>query len=229
MQDAVAGRCAAAAGACYRASVEGLAGAHRGVKMQLKRQLEHTDAALMSWHDVMQAWATDSAFNAWFADELAQVPFQDFFWETVPVTQQSADSQPFECVVLDAEGVLNAARPDSGAFLEHFERSSRGATVASFANLGKDAMLVSPMHQQGTPTSVYGSLAAFLRGAHAAQQDALWRTLGTQLQEQLHAGPTQPWWVNTDGRGVPWLHVRIDMRPKYYKHADFKQRPKAIS
>ena len=195
--------------------------------MHLKRQLAGSDAALMSWHDVMQAWAADSAFNAWFSDELARAPFEDFFWEAAPVTQHTADSQPFQCVVLDAQGVLDSARPDSSDFQEHFQRSYGQSTVTSFANLGKDSMLVSPMPQQGTARKTYGSLAAFVRGAEATQKDHLWREVSAKLSEQLHSSPTQSWWVNTDGRGVPWLHVRIDLRPKYYKYAEYKKPPKA--
>ena len=29
-------------------------------------------------------------------------------------------------------------------------------------------------------------------------------------------------WVNTEGSGVYWLHVRIDSRPKYYHFAPYR-------
>ncbi len=29
-------------------------------------------------------------------------------------------------------------------------------------------------------------------------------------------------WLNTEGGGVAWLHVRIDQRPKYYHYAPYK-------
>ena len=28
-------------------------------------------------------------------------------------------------------------------------------------------------------------------------------------------------WMSTEGSGVPWLHVRLDSRPKYYKHHEY--------
>merc|ERR1712079_797856 len=36
---------------------------------------------------------------------------------------------------------------------------------------------------------------------------------------------TDPWWFSTSGDGVAWLHMRIDPRPKYYNHVQYKDRP----
>ena len=32
----------------------------------------------------------------------------------------------------------------------------------------------------------------------------------------------RPVWLSTEGSGVPWLHVRMDSRPKYYHTREFK-------
>lgn len=31
-----------------------------------------------------------------------------------------------------------------------------------------------------------------------------------------------PIWLSTSGLGVYWLHVRLDTRPKYYNHDEYK-------
>ncbi len=31
-----------------------------------------------------------------------------------------------------------------------------------------------------------------------------------------------PMWLSTAGAGVPWLHVRLEDRPKYYGHAAYR-------
>ena len=42
----------------------------------------------------------------------------------------------------------------------------------------------------------------------------------------LLPGPcTRPTWLSTEGSGVPWLHVRLDSRPKYYHHAAYAEPP----
>jgi len=30
-------------------------------------------------------------------------------------------------------------------------------------------------------------------------------------------------WLSTAGAGVPWLHVRLDDRPKYYHYGPYRQ------
>ncbi|MGB1216866.1 MAG: DUF6940 family protein [Saprospiraceae bacterium] len=30
-------------------------------------------------------------------------------------------------------------------------------------------------------------------------------------------------WLSTAGLGVYWLHIRMDNRPKYYKHKAYKE------
>ena len=32
----------------------------------------------------------------------------------------------------------------------------------------------------------------------------------------------QPIWLSTAGMGVPWLHVRLDSRPKYYAFGPYR-------
>ena len=32
----------------------------------------------------------------------------------------------------------------------------------------------------------------------------------------------QPRWLSTAGMGIPWVHVRIDSYPKYYRFPPYK-------
>ena len=62
-----------------------------------------------------------------------------------------------------------------------------------------------------------------MRGAAKEQQQLLWSLVAEQLQMRLYSGPrSSPVWLNTDGSGVPWLHVRLDSKPKYIKHAEYR-------
>lgn len=171
---------------------------------------------LASTADVLTALAGDAAFRGWFNDLLADVPFAAFRWETPGVTSATA-ARPFEFVVLDAPHL--ARDPDPGAFAEHF-RKEPGAEAVTFANLSGDSILVVP-----TPVAeraAYGHLAAFVRGAPAPQRDAVWKLVAETVLRRLGAGPV---WLSTAGAGVPWLHVRLDDRPKYYGHAPYKVVP----
>lgn len=163
---------------------------------------------------VLAGWQGDAAFRAMFNALLAGVAYSAFRWETPPVTGASL-ARPFECVVLDSPGL--ARRPDPDAFAEHFSRAS-AAGMVEFANLGGDAILVVPTPQ--ADPSAYGHLAAFVRQAPAAQQDALWQAVGEAMARRVGDKPV---WLSTAGGGVSWLHVRLDDWPKYYSFGPYRQ------
>jgi hypothetical protein len=63
-------------------------------------------------------------------------------------------------------------------------------------------------------------LAAFVRSASADVIDDLWSSVGRAVARRRAAKP-DPVWISTAGLGVYWLHVRLDDRPKYYRHRAF--------
>jgi len=122
---------------------------------------------------------------------------------------------PFEFVVIDAPR-LASTPGNPTAFEAHF--STLTASVVAFPNLGGDSVLVVPRPTGGS----FPHLAAFLRVAPREQVDELWRELGLQVAGWLHARNV-PLWVSTSGLAVPWLHLRLDARPKYYQHVPYTQ------
>lgn len=163
------------------------------------------------------------------------------FFECVPVSASSLDTQGFEFVVLRAarlEGVAVDINP-----FEHNFRSHRGGVesdnqVIAFPNLGRDSLLVVPCPPQHVTASRqegdsqlnhFAHLAAFLRGASAEHRSNLWRVVAEQLlasltpQDPLSVAHGQQLWLSTSGLGVSWLHVRIDRVPKYYNYREYKQ------
>src|SRR5207248_1989453 len=150
----------------------------------------------------------DEVFRSFFINILTDAPYAVFRWETPPVAAASVD-RPFEFVLLDSPGL--ATSPDPTPFAEFLRDDSASDSTVSFPNLGRDAILVVP--RPIALRSVYGHLAAFVRGAPETQVHALWARVGRVMEETL--GPA-PVWLSTAGAGVPWLHVRLDSRPKYY-------------
>jgi hypothetical protein len=173
------------------------------------------DGAGLSYADVVEYWRTDEPFRAFFVALLAEVRFEAYFWETPPVTRATAVGM-FEFVLVDSPE-LAALAPEPGAFAGHFTPSQ---PVATFANLGGDALLVAPAPQG--PPAAYAHLAAFARQAPMEQQHALWRAVGAAAAQRLSPAPL---WLSTSGLGVAWLHVRLDERPKYYTYAPYRSQP----
>jgi hypothetical protein len=169
-----------------------------------------------SFAEVLDGLQHDAALRALLSTQLASTAYVAFRWETPPVTKATA-TQPLQFVVLDSPGL--AERPDPEAFAEHFAGAPANGIVV-FPNLGGDAILVVPCPT--APPSAYAHLAAFVRQAPEAQQDALWNSVGAAMARRLSAKPV---WLSTAGAGVSWLHVRLDDRPKYYGHASYRASP----
>jgi hypothetical protein len=166
-----------------------------------------------TYAEVLRGWQGEEGFRSLFNSLLANVPYTAFRWETPAVTTASA-SQPFEFVILDSPDLDR--RPDPEAFGEHF--GGAGAGIAVFPNLGGDAILVVPCPI--AELSAYGHLAAFVRLAPESQRHLLWQSVGEAMTRRLGVKPV---WLSTAGAGVPWLHVRLDDRPKYYGFGPYKR------
>jgi hypothetical protein len=175
----------------------------RGYRYQLSR-----DSAPLPHAEVLELWCHHEPFRSFFIALLSEISYRAFRWETPPVTRGTVE-RDFEFVILDSPGIDLPADPAD--FSEHFTAHRPGDGIVVFENLGRDAVLVVPV-PLGTD-SAYSHLAAFARQAPASQQHALWRVVGDTMQKRLSE---RPLWLSTAGGGVPWLHVRLDSRPKYY-------------
>ena len=101
------------------------------------------------------------------------------------------------------------------------------------SNQRTTSMSCSERQRSGQPTfraascprgslSSYGHLAAFVHGANATQQAALWANVASTLRREIQRKGEASTWLNTEGSGVPWLHVRLDSMPKYYHHHSYR-------
>jgi hypothetical protein len=168
----------------------------------------------LNYCDVIGLWRSNKDFRTWFVALLSNAPFDAFRFETPPVSIADTE-RPFEFVLVDSPSL---DRPASRhAFQKQFDNTNVGDHVLTFSNLGGDALMVVPCPLAGD--DAYCHLAGFSRCAPAEQQDALWRAVGEAMAEQLCEWPI---WLSTAGGGVPWLHVRLDERPKYYSHAPYR-------
>ncbi len=169
----------------------------------------HRDGSPATYAEVIDGWQKDAGFRAVFVDVLARAPFPGYFWETPPVTRETA-TRPFEFVMVDGPA-LALMFPDPDAFARYFEAAGPDADAAAFDNLGGDAFLVTPTPRHAP--SVYPQMAAFSRNAPMDQQHAFWQAVGKAMSGRL---ADRPVWLSTSGLGVAWLHARLDTRPKYY-------------
>ena len=156
----------------------------------------------------------DKTFRQEFNELLASSEFKAFRFET-PVLTSITNDKPFEFVLIDAPGLCHR-NTDPHTFAQYF---SRVEPIVEFKSLGADATLIvpSPKTSFASDQDCYLHLASFVRSAPPEQIDALWEIVGQVLQNN-----TGPIWLNTEGSGVAWLHIRLDTRPKYYGYTPYK-------
>lgn len=169
----------------------------------------------LSYASVLELLQRSYEFRRLLMRKLDRVSFAAYRWETPPVDQGSLD-RAFEYVCIDSPELVRS--PDRQAFAEHFTNDA----VVSFSNLGGDAVMVVPCPDDAVAGDVYAHLASFLDGAPLAQQHTLWKQVGDAMCDRVAQGG--PVWLSTAGAGVAWLHVRLDDRPKYYRHRRYAKR-----
>lgn len=172
------------------------------------------DGSSLSFRQLFELLNSSDDFADWYSDTLAAFETAAFNWEFPPLSNSTFDDDS-EFVLIDAP-LLARLPPDPTPFASQFE-SCPGQDVVVFPNLGGDAILVVPCPLG--PAAAYPHLAAFLRLAARAQIRALWRVTAETL---LHRIGEAPIWLSTAGTGVAWLHLRLDSRPKYYRHRPYR-------
>ena len=172
----------------------------------------------VAYGDVVEAWQHDEVFRDFFLDLLAASPWPACYFETPAISRATLD-RPFEFVLIDSR-LLAGVPPEPEVFREHFGPAGSSGEVATFANLGGDAVLVAPCPVG--PPEAYPHLAAFVRRAPRSQQHGLWWHVGRAAASWLRER-REPVWISTAGQGVFWLHVRLDRRPKYYNFPPYRQ------
>ena len=169
----------------------------------------------LTFGDVFSLWRSSDEFRVYWSAQLRAVPFKSYCWECPPVTNSSL-THKFECVFVESP-LLASSEPDSIPFSAYFKS---GCAATTFESLGRDALLVAPC--PGKDSKDFAHLAAFTATASTEQISALWSAVGEALRVRIG---NQPVWLSTAGLGVSWLHVRLDSRPKYYRHAPYKTVP----
>ena len=181
----------------------------------------HTNDTPVSFRQVVDLWAdetTGAMFRLFTSLTLASSQFQTFRWET-PSVNQATEDRDFEFVLIDAPSLQR--KQNSAPFSEPFQqqRSLDSSQVhATFPNIGGNAILVTPLPASATDVN-HCHLGSYLRTADQSDCDALWLAVGKAMQQRIGKRNV---WLNTAGGGVAWLHVRLDDRPKYYHHAEYK-------
>lgn len=174
----------------------------------------YDDDLPVSFEKVIELWQSNIQFIEWFVQQIVEHDLLAIRWETPMVFNGNLNRQ-FEFVIVKATGLDRPA--NAMAFSERI-KSSGSALAIAFQNIGKNATLVVPTPSHDS--SDYCHLMSFLRNASRAQIIEFWQLVGREMRQRISDVPV---WLSTAGGGVPWLHVRLDDRPKYYSYSEYRE------
>jgi hypothetical protein len=169
---------------------------------------------LITWKRFIQLTKSgDPAFVVSLRDGFLSTGFKAVFFNCPPLSQLTMDKD-FEAAVLSARS-LERIKADQWTFAGKFKGHDM---VSSFQNLGGDALLISPTPRKDQDIEIYSSLGPFIRSAPIEQQIEFWKATGVGLETLVKERTV---WLNTEGSGVYWTHMRLDSRPKYYHYRPY--------
>ena len=99
----------------------------------------------------------------------------------------------------------------------NYKSSKPEKYALAFGNIGNTSMLIIPVPKY-SPSLEYKNFMTirdFMDNASITHQREFWKTAAKQIMEYLKTHDQV--WVSTHGLGVPYFHLRLDPKPKYYK------------
>ena len=161
----------------------------------------------VSHRQFLSLLSENDEFINWYNQLLADCPFDAFFWENKPITNENLEDI-YECTLVKSS-TLSKVSTESKTFDSYFDDAKN---AVSFSNLGGDAKLVAPCPVSNR--KIYTQIGSFVREAPDDQILDFWQLVGNEMINHIKQ---EPRWLSTSGLGVYWLHVRIDLVPKYYQ------------
>jgi len=156
----------------------------------------------MLWSDVLEEWENGKPFT--YPKRLNG----KFHWNTSAL-EKDGKVKFVEKFKINPDLPM---RQNKKSFSEKIDTSQgKEKYVTSFPNLSGDTVLVIPMPKSGKS---YATVKDFVDNAPLVQQQEFWKRVAKLAKKQMKKYGKV--WISTHGLGVPYLHVRICNKPKYY-------------
>jgi len=141
--------------------------------------------------------------------------YPGYYWECKPTKKDNLDD-PFECIIVFDDS-FKKLKTDVATYKEYYKTEDE---AISFWNLSKNCMLICP-NLLSDEIEQYTHLGSFMSGNLESQKEALWRLAAKEFESILEGGKRV--WFSVAGKGVYYLHLRLDYWPKYYKYKPYKE------
>lgn len=173
----------------------------------------------VNWNRVKENYSNNTFIDS-FIKLLSEFnPFDEFYIEFNPITFNSMDYIVFEFVLIKTSGF--ASNPDINTFgIERLNTNSND--IIWFPNPSNTALLVVPCYNHNYPIQEYTHIGKFIKSSNIKQKRNLIKKMFELYFELLKQQPENKLWLSTHGKGVGWLHIRIDKIPRYISWNPYK-------
>ncbi len=152
------------------------------------------------------------ASNEIFQNEIIQIftasKFNNVFWEFHPYDLNSTQNIA-EFALIEASSFGKA---NSSSFKEYL-KNKEDNQVVMFKNLSGDTNLIT-INSLNTKNQTFCHIMEFMKNSTHENKNKLLTKIGEEMLKYTNS--TTPAYLSTHGHGIPWLHIRICNRPKYY-------------
>lgn len=154
----------------------------------------------MNWNQVLENWSQGNYFK------YPQSIKNKFQWNT-SVIKKGGNSVFKEDFM---ENELLPRNQDVSAYNEYITQTENKYAV-SFSNPSGDTMLIIPMPRVNKN---FATIKDFTDNASEIQKREFWKEVSGIIKKQMNNNTHL--WVSAHGLGVPYFHIRISIKPKYY-------------
>jgi hypothetical protein len=183
------------------------------------RLSNETTNNFIKWEDIFYNF-TNKIFISSFINILSVTnSFDEYYLEFSPTTRNQINSDIFEFVLIKTSGF--SLKADIISFgVEKINKNSN--QIIWFPNPSNSAVLVVPCFNHLFPIDNYIHIGTFMRSSNINQKFNLVITMFKIYFNELSSEPNKKLWLSTHGKGVGWLHIRIDQIPKYITNNLYK-------
>ena len=155
----------------------------------------------ITWRNLLKMWSDKEEYNIEFPDYSFAIKFY-------PFNGNMLDTM-VEYKILRQDSL--AKEQDYTSFNKKFP-TDKSCDVISFKNLSGDTSLIVPCPDVGKN---YAHIKLFNKNASDSKKKELWKKVAEEITNIINNDKDQEIYLNTHGHGVPYLHVRVDLTPKY--------------
>lgn len=158
------------------------------------------------WNDILKEWSEGNYLK--YPNKIKMA----FLYETTPIKN---GNEIYKEKFIE-NNYLDKMKEDYSSFYEHIKKS-KNKYVISFNNLSNDTLLIIPTPKKNKK---FTTIKDFMDNSSETQQKYFWKYVSKTIKNLIKDGKTK-YWISTHGSGVPYFHLRISLKPKYYVTKSF--------